>query len=111
MCCSPGIAQSAHFRRVAGILVQQGQIGVEEESVQIMLVIPYVLLSDHGWLQVVALFNSRVCGQPFHRASATVRTQRNPFAEKLGKLLVFEKFKYVLVLLEDDSDSTKAFPW
>jgi hypothetical protein len=69
-----GVAHSAHFRRIAGILVQQGQIGVEEESFQIMVAIPYVLLSDHGWLQVVALFNSRVCGQPIHRASATVRT-------------------------------------
>jgi len=51
-------------------VVQQGQIGVEEESFQIMVVIPYVLLSDHVWLQVVALINSRVCGQPIHRASA-----------------------------------------
>ena len=47
----------------AGVVVQQGQIGVEEESFQIMVVIAYVLLSDHSWLQVVALFNSRVCGQ------------------------------------------------
>ena len=65
---------STNWGQIAGILVQQGQIGVEEESFQIMVVIPYVLLSDHSWLQVVALFNARVCGQPIHRASATVRT-------------------------------------
>ena len=68
------VAHSAPFRRVAGILVQQGQIGVEEESFQTMVVIPYVLLSDHGWLQVVALFKSRVCRHPIHRASSTVCT-------------------------------------
>jgi hypothetical protein len=41
MCCSHGIAQSAHFRQVAGNLVQQGQIGLEEVGSQVEL--PYVL--------------------------------------------------------------------
>jgi hypothetical protein len=72
MCRSHGIAQSAHFRQVAGSRVQQGRIGLEEVGSQV--VIPYVLVLGLAWLQVVALFKSRVCGQPIHRASATVRT-------------------------------------
>ena len=60
MCCSHGITQSAHFRQVAGNRVQQGLIGSEEEGSQV--VIPYVLFWDYAWLQVVALFDSRVCG-------------------------------------------------
>jgi len=60
------------MHQVAGNRVQQGRIGLEEVGSQV--VIPYVLFWDHAWLQVVALFKSRVCGQPIHRASATVRT-------------------------------------
>ena len=52
--------------------VQQGRIGLEKVGSQV--VIPYALFQDHAWLQVVALFKSRVCGPPLHRASATVRT-------------------------------------
>jgi len=72
MWCSHGIAKSTHFRQVAGNRVQQGRIGLEEVGSQV--VIPYVLFWDHVLLQVVDLFKSRVCGQPIHRASATVRT-------------------------------------
>ena len=61
MCCSHGIAQSGHFRQVAGNRVQQGRIELEEVGSQV--VIPYVLFWDHAWLQVVALFKSWVCGQ------------------------------------------------
>ena len=72
VCCSHGIAHSARFRQVAGNRVQQGRIGLEEVESQVA--IPYVLSKDHAWLQVLALFTSRVCGKPIHRASATVRT-------------------------------------
>jgi hypothetical protein len=37
MCCSHGIAQSAHFRQVAGNRVQQGRIGLEEVGSQVVI--------------------------------------------------------------------------